>query len=163
MHRGRVPCGLESCSGLVTHGTAMAMAMSRARDGAVSRRAVRRVDCEESSRRVSYKRRPHLPPPKRLPTSHELDVFDAQKKQQDLHRTRAFEFLCENDETSDRSFNLPDNLVDDGSWSSRILTQVRIFPHQHIFLLIYLFIISNLSVGLCFCKESSYGDVFSSS
>ncbi|KAG0612698.1 hypothetical protein M758_6G046600 [Ceratodon purpureus] len=146
MHCGRVPCGLGSCSsGLAreassvhdggpgsfvsAHGTAMAMAMSRGKDVSVSRRAVRRVVCEgsSSSRRVSYKRR-QQPPSKGFPISHEPDVFDAHKTQQDLQKTRAFEFLCESDEasTSDGPFHLPHNLVDDGSWSSRILTQIQV-------------------------------------
>ena len=151
MHCGRVPCGLGSCSsGLAreassvhdggpgsfvsAHGTAMAMAMSRGKDVSVSRRAVRRVVCEgsSSSRRVSYKRR-QQPPSKGFPITHEPDVFDAHKTQQDLQKTRAFEFLCESDEasTSDGPFHLPHNLVDDGSWSSRILTQVQHIPKSY--------------------------------
>lgn len=134
MHCGRVPGGLESCSAFVkgaardgraAHGTAMAMAVSRTRDVSLSRRAMRRVVCagSASSRRVSYKRR-QQPPSKGFPTSHEADVFE--KTQQDLQKTRALEFLCENDEasTSDGAFNIPNSLVDDGSWSSRILMQV---------------------------------------
>ena len=151
MHCGRVPCGPASCSASSAfvkevasstvhdgrtgrfvspqYGTAVAMAMSRARDFSASQRAVRRVVCDGSStgsRRVSYKRR-QQPPLKGFPTTHEADVFDAHKHQQDLQKTRALEFVCENDETimSDGAFHLPHNFIDDGSWSSRILTQVH--------------------------------------
>lgn len=147
MHCGSGRCVLESCtsfvrdrstlsdgrSGIVLGSsqsdhvrTAMAMGVLRGRNVSLRRRAIKRIVCDDgSSRRISYKRG-QQPPSKGFPSTHDADVLDAHRNHHDRQKARAFEFSCENEDTSsiNRSFNLPRNLVSDGSWSSRILMQV---------------------------------------
>lgn len=77
---------------------------------------------DDGGRRISYKRRQQLPPRKGLSPIDSTDVFEAHKSLHP-HKTRALEFLCDNEETT--SITEEDfHVVSDGSWSSRMLMQV---------------------------------------
>lgn len=98
-------------------GSSMAMA-SRVRSSVV-------LCQDEGGRRISYKRRQQLPPRKGLsPSIDSTDVFEAHKHLHP-HKTRALEFLCDNEETTTSTTkDVEFRVVSDGTWSSRMLMQV---------------------------------------